>query len=57
MTLDYGTQADGGLDMACRCGAVQCRKRITGSDWQIPELQVRYGDHWVPVLLSRIGGR
>ena len=26
---------------------------ITGEDWRRPELQARYGDHWIPALLDR----
>ncbi|MEU7875338.1 hypothetical protein [Dactylosporangium sp. NPDC049140] len=27
---------------------------VTGDDWRRPELQARYGGHWVPALLARI---
>ena len=55
LTLDYATQADGDFEMDCRCGSRLCRRRITGADWRRSELQTRYGDHWVPILLKRIG--
>lgn len=29
---------------------------VTGEDWQRPELQERYGDHWIPLLLKRQRG-
>ena len=54
LTLDYATQADGDFEMDCRCGTHLCRRRITGLDWRLPELQSRYADHWVPILLKRI---
>lgn len=54
LMMDYGTQSDGDFDMACNCGSPLCRGRVTGVDWREPELQQRYGDHWVPALLDRI---
>jgi uncharacterized protein len=55
VTNDYGT-CSGAADfsMACACRSPQCRGVVTGHDWQSPELQAHYGDHWVPVLLDRI---
>ncbi|MEV0622946.1 SET domain-containing protein [Nonomuraea sp. NPDC050404] len=50
-TNDYGTSttvADYTLD--CLCGTALCRGRVTGEDWRRPELQDRYGDHWIPAL-------
>ncbi|MBZ0300942.1 MAG: SET domain-containing protein-lysine N-methyltransferase [Anaerolineae bacterium] len=29
-------------DFECRCGASNCRGRVTAQDWQLPELQARY---------------
>ncbi|HLI02080.1 MAG TPA: SET domain-containing protein-lysine N-methyltransferase [Acidimicrobiales bacterium] len=55
VTTDYATSS--GVPewtMACRCGSVGCRGRITGWDWRVPELQERYGDRWTPALLQRI---
>ncbi|MBC8078060.1 MAG: hypothetical protein H7Y32_18430 [Chloroflexales bacterium] len=26
----------------CRCGSERCRGRVTGNDWQLPDLQQRY---------------
>jgi hypothetical protein len=55
LTIDYATHT--GVErweMACRCGAAQCRGLVTGADWRRPELQTAYGDHWTPTLLRRI---
>ncbi len=38
----------------CGCGKANCRKRITGGDWQIPELQERYWGYFSPYLQRRI---
>ena len=57
VTVDYATQtAEAAFEMACRCGSALCRGRVTGADWRRPELQERYGEHWVPALLARIRG-
>ncbi len=55
IVLDYATQADNaGMSFACTCGSAPCRGVVTGADWRRRELQERYGDHWVPVLLRHI---
>lgn len=55
LTVDYATQtADPDFRMTCRCGSELCRGVVTGEDWLRPELQRRYGDHWVPALRKRI---
>lgn len=38
----------------CQCGKPQCRGAITGKDWRLPELQKRYGDHFLPEINKRI---
>lgn len=55
VTNDYATStnaADFGMD--CQCGAVRCRTKVTGNDWRLLDLQQRYGEHWVPALLTLI---
>jgi uncharacterized protein len=55
VTNDYGTSTGiADFSMTCVCRSPQCRGTITGQDWRRAELQARYGDHWVPVLLDRI---
>jgi len=55
LTNDYATSTgDPAFRMACACGIAQCRGLVTGDDWRRPDLTSRYGDHWVPALLSRI---
>jgi hypothetical protein len=54
VTNDYATSTDApGFVMVCRCGSSQCRGTVSGEDWRRPELQARYGEHWVPALLER----
>lgn len=38
----------------CKCSSPECRKRITGKDWLLPELQARYKDHFSPLINKRI---
>lgn len=38
----------------CKCGSSLCRKRITGKDWKMSELQERYSQHFSPLLNKRI---
>lgn len=41
-------------EFACQCGSELCRKQVTGNDWQLPELQVRYAGYFMPYLQRRI---
>ncbi|HEX8475179.1 MAG TPA: methyltransferase domain-containing protein [Pyrinomonadaceae bacterium] len=38
----------------CACGVHGCRRRITGDDWRLPELQARYDGYFSPYLQRRI---
>lgn len=38
----------------CNCGSSFCRKRVTGKDWRLPELQERYEGHFSPLINKRI---
>jgi uncharacterized protein len=38
----------------CHCGSSICRTKITGKDWQIPELQKSYAHHFSPLINKRI---
>jgi len=53
LTTDYGLWLADPEYIApwiCRCGTACCRRRLTGRDWQIPELQERYAGHFSPLL-------
>jgi hypothetical protein len=57
LTNDYATStADPAFTMPCSCGSDLCRQIVTGDDWRRPELQARYGTHWVAPLLALIAG-
>ncbi|WP_246486889.1 GNAT family N-acetyltransferase [Kribbella qitaiheensis] len=53
VTSDYGTSTGVPYELECGCGSSLCRGVVTGDDWRRPELQERYGDHWIPALLKR----
>jgi uncharacterized protein len=57
ITLDYAlfeADEDCVSEWTCGCGFEQCRGRITGMDWRIPELQDRYRHHFSPLINKRI---
>ena len=57
LTLDYALfeeDEDFTMPWECICGSPICRKRITGRDWRLPELQLRYGEHFSHLNLKRI---
>ena len=55
ITYDYamsdGTDYD---EFECSCGSPRCRGKVTGNDWMLPELQLRYRGHFSPYLADRI---
>jgi hypothetical protein len=57
LTHDYATStADPAFLLRCHCETYRCRQLVSGDDWRIPELQLRYAGHWVPVLQRLIDG-
>lgn len=57
LTIDYAlftAQPEWRLDQPCRCGASACRHTITGDDWRLPDVQLRYYPHFSPFLNHRI---
>ena len=55
--LTYDFAMSDGCDydeFECGCGAAQCRGKVTGHDWMLPELQLRYRGHFSPYLSRRI---
>jgi SET domain-containing protein len=58
LTYDYAMSDGSAYDeFDCRCGAPTCRGRVTGDDWTIEQLQVRYRDHFSPYLARRIAAQ
>ena len=55
LTIDYAmTDGDPTERMECSCLAPECRKIITGSDWQLPELRRRYAGYFSRYIQDRI---
>jgi hypothetical protein len=42
------------FEMECECGSPVCRKRITESDWMLPELQRRYNGYFSQYIQEKI---
>lgn len=57
ITIDYAlftALPDWQLEIPCLCGSSYCRHTITGNDWQLPDVQTRYKDHFSPFINARI---
>jgi SET domain-containing protein len=60
VTFDYAmvvSQSVGSavvFEMDCLCGARQCRRTITETDWQLPHLQKRYGGYFSQYIQDKI---
>lgn len=55
LCFDYATCDGSNYDeFACQCGAPNCRKIVSGTDWQNPELWERYRGYFIPYLQRRI---
>jgi len=53
--FDYATSDGSPYDeFECHCGAKTCRHHVTGDDWKLTELQVRYAGHFSPYIQRRI---
>jgi uncharacterized protein len=55
ITYDYAMSDGSDYDeFECGCGSPRCRGKVTGNDWMLPELQLRYRGHFSPYLADRI---
>ena len=54
LTHDWATTDDDDYSVECKCGAPNCRKILTGKDWQRPELQKRYAGYFSAHLARKI---
>ena len=57
LTHDWCTTDDDDYSVACKCGAANCRKTVTGRDWQRPELQKQYAGYFSAYLTKKIESR
>jgi SET domain-containing protein len=57
LTHDWATTDDDDYSVECRCGSSNCRKILTGKDWQRPNLQKRYAGYFSAYLARKIARR
>ena len=51
---DYSMERSDDYFLECHCGSPLCRHQVTGQDWQLPELQERYGRYFSIYLCRKI---
>lgn len=54
LTHDWAMTDDDNESITCACGSANCRGRVTGKDWQRPELQRRYAGYFSSYLARKI---
>jgi uncharacterized protein len=54
LTHDWGMTDDDDYSLECNCGAPDCRKTLTGKDWQRPDLHKRYSGYFSAYLARKI---
>jgi len=54
LTHDWCMTDDDTYETECTCGSANCRRVLTGKDWQRPELQARYRGYFAAYLADKI---
>ena len=54
LTHDWAMTDSDDYSVECNCGARNCRKTLTGKDWQRPELQEKYAGYFSAYLAKFI---
>jgi SET domain-containing protein len=54
LTHDWCVTDDDSYEMECKCGSPNCRRTLTGKDWQRPELRARYHGYFATYLADKI---
>ena len=54
LTHDWAMTDDDDYSVKCNCGAPDCRKTLTGKDWQRRDLQKRYAGYFSAYLARKI---
>jgi SET domain-containing protein len=57
LTHDWATTDDDEYSVECECGAANCRKILTGKDWQRADLQTGYAGYFSAYLADKIAAR
>ncbi len=53
VTIDYAMVDDEEYEFDCNCGEKNCRGKVTGFDWKLPELQKKYGMYFARYLRDK----
>ena len=54
LTHDWAMTDDDDYSVECNCGARNCRKTLTGKDWQRAEVQKKYAGYFSAYLAAKI---
>jgi hypothetical protein len=55
LTVDYATtDADPAMLLRCHCETYRCRQMVTGDDWRIPQVRLRYAGHFAPAVQALV---
>ena len=54
LTHDWAMTDDDDYSIECNCGVPDCRKTLSGKDWQRPDLQKRYAGYFSAYLARKI---
>jgi hypothetical protein len=54
LTHDWAMTDDDHYSVECNCDAANCRKILTGKEWQRADLQKRYAGYFSPYLARKI---
>lgn len=54
LTCDYAMIDNENYEFECNCGSNACRKKITGFDWKIKGLQVKYSGYFARYLIDKM---
>ena len=57
LTHDWCMTDDDSYEIECKCGSPNCRRILSGKDWQRPELQARYCGYFATYLADKIAAR
>src|SRR4029077_14320624 len=57
LTHDWATTDNDDYSVECKCGTANCRKILTGKDWQRADLQKRYAGYFSAYLDRKIAAR
>jgi uncharacterized protein len=57
LTHDWAMTDDDDYSVECKCGAPNCRKILTGKDWQNQDLQERYAGYFSAYLAEKIANK